>query len=66
MSDGSSPIVTTTVEQRRAIFRAVLDAQDAGVSVAQSRGDAARQFSVSVDEVKAIEEEGLERQWPPL
>ena len=66
MADGENEVATITVEQRRAIFRAVLDAQDAGASVAKSRGDAARQFSVSVDDVKAIEEEGLERQWPPL
>jgi hypothetical protein len=57
---------TTTVEQRRAIFRAVLEAQDAGMSVPQSRADVARRFAVSEQSVKEIETEGLDHQWPPL
>jgi hypothetical protein len=59
----SNPI---TVEQRRAIFRAVLEAQDAGVSVPQSRTDVAAKFSVTVVQVKEIEAEGMEHEWPPL
>jgi hypothetical protein len=58
-----SPI---TVEQRRAIFRAILEAQDAGVSVPQSRADVARRYAVSESQVKEIESEGMEHEWPPL
>lgn len=54
------------IEQRQVIFRAVVEAQDAGVSVAASRRDAAKQFSVSEEKIKEIEQEGLANQWPPL
>jgi hypothetical protein len=57
---------TTTVEQRRAIFKAVLEAQDAGVGVAQSRLDVAARFAVTVEQVKEIEREGMDHEWPPL
>ncbi|QEL18160.1 hypothetical protein [Limnoglobus roseus] len=57
---------TTNDEQRQAIFRAIIEAQDAGTLVAQSRTEAARQFGVTVEDVKAIEREGIEKQWPPL
>ena len=58
--------VATTVEQRRAIFRALLEAQDAGASVAQSRADVAGRFGVSEEQVKEAEGEGIDQQWPPL
>ena len=54
------------VEQRQVIFKAVVEAQDGGQSVADSRAAAARQFSVSEDQVKEIEREGMDNQWPPL
>ena len=57
---------TITVDQRRAIFRAILEAQDAGVGVAQSRSDVAARFDVTIDQVKEIEGEGMEQEWPPL
>lgn len=56
----------TTVEQRRAIFRALLEAQDGGASVAKSRSDVAEQFGVTADQVKEIEREGVDNEWPPL
>ena len=55
-----------TVDRRRAIFRAVVEAQDDGRSVVESRAEAARKFEVTEDQVKAIEQEGLDQQWPPL
>lgn len=62
----NAPTPAATVEQRQAIFHALLDAQDAGASVPQSRADVAKQFAVTVDEVKKIEKEGIDAQWPPL
>lgn len=53
-------------ERRQAIFRSVIEAQDAGASVAKSRTDTAKQFEVTEDQVKGIEREGIELQWPPL
>lgn len=55
-----------TVEQRRAIFRALLEAQDAGASVAKSRAEVAERFGVTAEQVKEIEQEGVEHEWPPL
>lgn len=60
------PVETLTVDRRRAIFRALVEAQDEGMSVEASRADAARKFAVSESDVKAIEREGLENEWPPL
>ena len=54
------------VEQRQVIFKALVEAQDGGQSVAASRAAAARQFSVTEEQVKDIEREGLANQWPPL
>lgn len=60
------PGEAVTVDQRRAIFRAVVEAQDAGMTVETSRAEAARRFEVTEAQVKAIEREGLEKEWPPL
>jgi hypothetical protein len=54
------------LEQRQVIFRALVEAQDTGMSVATSRTEIAQRFSVSEDQVKDIEREGLAQQWPPL
>ncbi len=55
-----------SIEQRQVIFKALVEAQDGGQSVAASRTTVARQFSVTEDQVKQIEREGSDNQWPPL
>jgi hypothetical protein len=55
-----------TVDRRRAIFRAVVEAQDGGMTVDASRAEVVRRFEVTEDQVRAIEWEGLEKEWPPL
>ncbi|QJW92832.1 hypothetical protein [Frigoriglobus tundricola] len=55
-----------SVEQRQIIFKALVEAQDGGLSVTASRTAVARQFSVTEDQVKQIEREGSDNQWPPL
>lgn len=62
-ADGSARL---TVDQRRAIFRALVEAQDAGAGVDASRTAVAGQFGVGVDQVRAVEREGEEKDWPPL
>ena len=52
--------------QRKEIFRALVDVQDKGSSVLQSRKEVAKHFRVSDKQVRQIEEEGLEHEWPPL
>jgi hypothetical protein len=57
---------SSTVEQQRAIFRSLIEAQDAGQSVAESRAATAARYGVSEERVKEIEREGIDQQWPPL
>jgi hypothetical protein len=52
--------------ERRVIFRAVVEAQDKGSGVAESRELVARRFGVSVATVKSIETEGLIEEWLDL
>ena len=60
------PSSRLTVDQRRAIFRALVEAQDAGAGVDASRAAVADQFGVGVEQVRVVEREGEEKDWPPL
>jgi hypothetical protein len=51
---------------RKNMFAALVVAQDEGIAVPSSRELIARRFEVTVEQVRAVEREGLERQWPPL
>jgi DNA-directed RNA polymerase sigma subunit (sigma70/sigma32) len=53
-------------EERRQIFLALVDAQDHEMNVVQSRTQVSQQFGVSESQVRQIEREGIEQQWPPL
>jgi hypothetical protein len=55
-----------TETQRQEIFAALVEIQDQGRTVDPSRREVASKFGLSVEDVKAIESEGLQRQWPPL
>lgn len=55
-----------TQDQRQTIFRALIEAQDAGQTVAASLKATAEKFQVSQDMVKKIETEGVRKEWPPL
>jgi hypothetical protein len=55
-----------TLERRKEIFLAIVDAQDQRIAVSESRKLVAERFGVSENQVRQIEREGLERQWPPL
>jgi DNA-directed RNA polymerase sigma subunit (sigma70/sigma32) len=52
--------------RRKEIFLALVDAQDHGMSPAESRKVVAERFGVSEDQVRQIEREGLDNGWPPL
>jgi hypothetical protein len=58
--------VGLTVEQRRAVFVALVAAQDEGLSVWDSRELIARRFEIDVETVREIEDEGLDGKWPPF
>ena len=53
-------------ENRREIFLALVDAQDHGQGVAASRQLIAERFGLRDDQVRKIEREGLDHQWPPV
>jgi hypothetical protein len=57
---------TLPEEQRRAIFLALVDAQDQGASVLNSRKAIAEHFAIRDNQVRQIEDEGLDNEWPPL
>ena len=52
--------------RRKELFLALVEAQDGGASVPQSRKLVAERFGVSEQEVRSVEREGLEHEWPPL
>ena len=52
--------------ERKAVFLALVAAQDAGMGVAQSREEVAERFGISDREVRRVEQEGLDAGWPPL
>jgi hypothetical protein len=53
-------------DRRKEVFLALVDAQDHEMEVAQSRTLVAQHFGVSEGQVRQIEREGIDLQWPPL
>jgi hypothetical protein len=51
---------------RREIFQALVEAQDQALGVARSRKVIADRFGLDVNQVRQIEQEGLDHEWPPL
>ena len=52
--------------RRKELFLALVEAQDRGMSPAESKKLVAWRFGVSEGQVRQIEREGLDNQWPPL
>jgi hypothetical protein len=57
---------TLSMAERMKVFQALVDAQDRGMVVAQSRKTIAEQFRIGEEQVRRIEQEGMEGNWPPL
>ena len=55
-----------TEPKRKEIFLALVEAQDHEMSVAQSRQLIVERFGVTDAQIRDIEREGLDNQWPPL
>jgi hypothetical protein len=51
---------------RKEIFVALVDAQDNGMPVDLSHRVVSERFGVAEGEVRRIEREGLDNDWPPL
>jgi hypothetical protein len=56
-----------TIQQRKEVFHALVTTQDTGmVSVPESRQQIAKHFELTEAQVRQIEDEGIEKEWPPL
>ena len=55
-----------TLQQRREIFLALVNTQDMVANVPRSRQIVTEKFDISEAQLKQIEEEGLDKEWPPL
>jgi hypothetical protein len=53
-------------EKRKEIFLALVTAQDQSMGVSQSRHYVAERFGLAEGQVREIEREGLDNNWPPL
>ena len=61
------PSKRLTLQQRREIFHALFSTQDLGLmSVPESRAYVAKQHDITDAQLRQIEDEGLEKEWPPL
>ncbi len=63
MAAGREPL---TKGRRKEVFLALVEAQDRGLSVAQSRREVAARFGITQARLARIEQEGLDHGWPPL
>ncbi len=64
MSQGQAE-QSATESRRKEIFLALVEAQDQEMTVAQSRKLIAERFGVEESQIRDIEREGLDNQWPP-
>jgi hypothetical protein len=55
-----------TLQQRRDIFHDLVLTQDMVLNVPRSRKIVTEKFEISEAQLRQIEEEGLEKEWPPL
>ena len=56
-----------TIQQRREIFHALVSTQDQlPLNVRKSYELVMEQFDISDDQLRQIEDEGIEKEWPPL
>jgi hypothetical protein len=55
-----------TLQQRRDIFHALVTTQDVVMNVPRSRQIVTERFDITEAQLRQIEEEGLEKEWPPL
>jgi hypothetical protein len=56
-----------TTQQKKEIFLALVTAQDTGLmTVGQSLQHIRQQYDITESQLKQIEEEGIDKDWPPL
>ncbi len=55
-----------TPQQKMDIFQELVETQDSVKNVRKSYEVITEKFEINEDQLKAIEDEGLDKQWPPL
>jgi hypothetical protein len=56
-----------TLQQRKEIFRALVDTQDRNeMTIPDSRQTVIRDYKITDVQLRQIEDEGTEKDWPPL
>ena len=55
-----------TQQQKKEIFHELVKSQDEGLSVRKSYQMLVERFAITEAQSKQIEDEGLDKQWPPL
>jgi len=60
------PSRTLTTDQRKEIFLNLVETQDAINSVRKSYEMVTERYEITEAELRRIEEEGLDKEWPPL
>lgn len=61
------PTRRLTVQQRKEIFRNLVATQDSGeMSVSQSLQHICQEYAISDEQIRQIQDEGIDKEWPPL
>jgi hypothetical protein len=55
-----------TLQQRQEIFHALVTTQDVVLNVRKSYQVVTERFEISDAQLRQIEDEGLDKEWPPL
>jgi len=55
-----------TLQQRKEIFHALVTTQDVVSNVPRSRQIVTEKFEITEAQLRAIEDEGIDKEWPPL
>lgn len=55
-----------STENEREIFRKLVESQDQGFTVPESRSKVAESHAISVEDVIQLERRGIAEKWPPL
>jgi hypothetical protein len=55
-----------TLQQRREIFHDLVITQDLVINVPRSRQIVTEKYDITEAQLRQIEEEGLDKEWPPL
>ncbi len=61
------PTKRLTTQQRQEIFHTLVTTQDLGLmSVAESVQHVIKQYDITETQMRQIEDEGIDKEWPPL